>query len=61
MVFYKVPPRKPATAAAVGLAAGLVMTGFLGASPAIAQEDTNTFNSMLGFFGMQFDKDRESN
>ena len=34
-----------------------------GASPARAQalqEDTNPLNSMLGFFGMQFDKDKDA-
>jgi hypothetical protein len=60
MVLGKIPPRKPAiaTAMVVGLAAGLVVTGF--AAPARAQEDTNPLNSVLGFVGMQFDKDRES-
>ncbi len=44
------------------LALAVVGVG-LGASPARAQapqEDTNPLNSVLGFFGMQFDKDRES-
>lgn len=30
------------------------------AVPARCQEDTNTFNSMLGFFGLQFDKEDEA-
>lgn len=56
MVFGKAQPRR---AAALLVAAGLASTGFLAASPAKAQEDTNAFNSMLGFFGMQFDKEDE--
>lgn len=62
MVFDKVPTRRPsvATAAAACFAAGLVTAGLSGAPSAMAQEDTNMFNSVLGFVGMQFDKDRES-
>ncbi|WP_034995533.1 hypothetical protein [Beijerinckia mobilis] len=46
------------------LPAGLVASLALGllsglATPACAYEDTNAFNSMLGFFGMQFDKEKE--
>lgn len=46
------------TAVAAGVVGALAV-----ASPACAQapnEDTNPVNSVLGFFGMQFDKDRES-
>lgn len=39
------------------LFAGLGLGLAWGSAPARAFEDTNTFNSMLGFFGMQFDKD----
>lgn len=36
------------------------IAGLLDAAPARAAEDTNVFNSMLGFFGMQFDKDPDA-
>jgi hypothetical protein len=41
----------------------LMLFGTIGLSPARAQapqEDTNPLNSVLGFVGMQFDKDKES-
>lgn len=47
----------------LGLAAGAAFFGFAAFSsavPARAQEDTNPFNSMLGFFGMQFDKEQDA-
>jgi len=59
MVFDRVQPRWPA-AAGLLVAAGLFLAGSMGASPAKAEEDTNMFNSMLGFFGMQFDKEQDS-
>lgn len=40
----------------------LLVSGMIGASPARAQapqEDTNPLNSVLGFVGMQFDKDKD--
>lgn len=37
----------------------LALALFLGAGPARAQEVNNTFNSMLSYFGMQFDKDSD--
>ncbi|MGH6852322.1 MAG: hypothetical protein ACREDJ_03805, partial [Methylocella sp.] len=40
---------------AAAVAALLSVAGFSGATPARAEEDTNMFNSVLGFFGMQFD------
>ena len=43
--------------AVVGL---LSVSGFSGATPAWAEEDTNMFNSVLGFVGMQFDKEQDS-
>jgi hypothetical protein len=45
---------------ATAVAALLCVAGIACAPPACAQEDTNVFNSMLGFFGMQFDKEQES-
>jgi hypothetical protein len=48
----------------LGLAAAVVtllsVSGFSGATPAWAEEDTNMFNSVLGFVGMQFDKEQDS-
>ena len=47
----------------LGLAAAVVtllsVSGFSGATPAWAEEDTNMFNSVLGFVGMQFDKEQD--
>ncbi len=40
--------------------AGAVLLGACYAAPARAFEDTNTFNSVMGFFGMQADKDKDS-
>jgi hypothetical protein len=45
---------------ATGVAALLSVAGFSGATPAWAEEDTNMFNSVLGFVGMQFDKEQDS-
>jgi hypothetical protein len=43
-----------------GIVAGVALVlGSLSAVPVKAAEDTNTFNSFLGFFGMQFDKEQE--
>lgn len=42
---------------AAGGAVLLSVAGFSGATPAWAAEDTNMFNSVLGFVGMQFDKE----
>jgi hypothetical protein len=60
MIFGIVPGRSLGTAAAV--AALLSVAAFSSATPARAQavEDTNMFNSVLGFVGMQFDKDQDS-
>jgi hypothetical protein len=41
-------------------AALLSLGGLTGATPARAQEDTNMFNSVLGFVGMQFDKEQDT-
>ncbi len=41
-------------------AAGAVLLGASYAAPAKAFEDTNTFNSVMGFFGMQADKEQDS-
>ena len=41
------------------LAALLSVAGYSGATPARAEEDTNMFNSVLGFVGMQFDKEQD--
>jgi hypothetical protein len=62
MIFDKVRPRRPIAAAkALFLAfAGMALAGFAGAAPARAQEDTNPLNSVLGFVGMQSDKDKET-
>jgi len=62
MVFDRVQPRKPAGAAKAAALAlgGVVLAGFLGACPALAQEDTNPLNSVLGFVGLQFDKEKET-
>jgi hypothetical protein len=38
----------------------LSVAGFAGATPARAAEDSNMFNSVLGFFGMQSDKEQDS-
>src|SRR5438445_13693475 len=38
----------------------LSVAGFSSTNPARAEEDTNTFNSVLGFVGMQFDKEQDS-
>ena len=63
MVFNKVKARICAAAPLFQLSAtALTFAALLGASLARAQapqEDTNPVNSMLGFFGMQFDKDKE--
>ncbi|HUZ90759.1 MAG TPA: hypothetical protein VMU78_02485 [Methylocella sp.] len=58
MISGIVPGRSLGTAAAV--AALLSVAAFSSATPARAEEDTNMFNSMLGFFGMQFDKEQDS-
>ena len=44
----------------VSVAALLYVAAFAGATPARAQEDTNMFNSVLGFVGMQFDKEQDT-
>ena len=63
MVFDRVKTRICAAAPALQLsAAAFAFAALLGASPARAQapqEDTNPLNSVLGFVGMQFDKDKE--
>lgn len=41
-------------------AGAALLIGAFYAVPAKAFEDTNTFNSVLGFFGMQADKDKDS-
>ncbi|WGJ14577.1 hypothetical protein QEV83_18480 [Methylocapsa sp. D3K7] len=46
--------------AVVSAAALLCVAAFSGVSPARAQEDTNMFNSVLGFVGMQFDKEQDA-
>jgi hypothetical protein len=58
MISGIVPGRSLGTAAAV--AALLSIAVFSSAPPARAQEDTNMFNSVLGFVGMQFDKEQDS-
>ena len=60
MISGIVPGRGLGPAAAV--AALLALAAFSGAAPApaLAQEDTNMFNSVLGFVGMQFDKEQDS-
>ncbi len=45
---------------ATAMAALLCVAGITSAPPARAQEDTNMFKSVLGFFGKQFDKQQES-
>jgi hypothetical protein len=47
---------------AVAVAALLSLAVFSSTTPALAQvpEDTNMFNSVLGFVGMQFDKEQDS-
>ncbi|MGB6176854.1 MAG: hypothetical protein WBF43_11095 [Methylocella sp.] len=45
---------------ATAVAAFLSLAGFSGATPARAEEDTNMFNSVLGFVGMQFNKEQDS-
>ncbi|WP_156964730.1 hypothetical protein [Methylocapsa aurea] len=58
MVFDKIQPGGRAVLmAAAGV---LVASGLIGSLPARAQEDTNPFNSVLGFVGLQFDKEKES-
>jgi hypothetical protein len=64
MVVDQFGTRPRAAAPAFGFSAIFALAALtaLGASPARAQspqEDTNPVNSMLGFFGMQFDKDKE--
>ncbi len=63
MVFDRVKTRVCAAAPALQIgAAAFAFAALIGASPARAQapqEDTNPLNSVLGFFGMQFDKDKE--
>ena len=46
----------------VSVAALLYVAAFAGTAPARAQEkeDTNVFNSVLGFVGMQFDKEQDT-
>src|SRR6202022_376968 len=58
MISGIVPGRGLGPAAAV--AALLTLVAFSSAAPARAQEDTNMFNSVLGFVGMQFDKEQGS-
>ena len=60
MISGIVPGRSLGSAAAV--AAILSVAAFSSITPARAQppEDTNVFNSMLGFIGMQFDKEQNS-
>jgi hypothetical protein len=58
MISGIVPGRGLGLAAAV--AALLTLAAFSSAAPARAQEDTNMFNSVLGFVGMQFDKEQDS-
>ncbi len=58
MISGIVPGRDLGPAAAV--AALLTLAAFSSAAPARAQEDTNMFNSVLGFVGMQFDKEQDS-
>ena len=45
---------------ATAVAALLSVAGFSSVTPARAEEDTNMFNSVLGFVGMQFDKEQDS-
>src|ERR1700724_1838552 len=45
---------------ATAVAILLSVAGFSSATPARAEEDTNMFNSVLGFVGMQFDKEQDS-
>jgi hypothetical protein len=45
---------------ATAVAALLSVAGFSSATPARAEEDTNMFNSVLGFVGKQFDKEQDS-
>lgn len=63
MVFDRVKTRPSAAAPSLQLiAVAFGLAAWLGASPARAQapqEDTNPLNSVLGFIGMQFDKDKE--
>jgi hypothetical protein len=44
---------------AISAASAVLVFGSLSVMPIKAAEDTNTFNSFLGFFGMQFDKEPE--
>jgi hypothetical protein len=58
MIFDMVSRHRLGLATAV---AGLLsVAGFSSATPASAEEDTNMFNSVLGFVGMQFDKEQDS-
>ncbi|SFK24545.1 hypothetical protein [Methylocapsa palsarum] len=57
MVFDKVQGRSKASILAA-LAAGAFMAA--APLPAAAEEDTNMFNSMLGFVGLQFDKEQDA-
>ncbi len=62
MVSDRIKMRIGAAAPALRLVAGVFVLAAVGVSPARAQapsEDTNPVNSVLGFFGMQFDKDKE--
>jgi hypothetical protein len=45
---------------ATAVAVLLAIAGFSSATPAWAEEDTNMFNSVLGFVGMQFDKEQDT-
>jgi hypothetical protein len=57
MVFDRLKLSQKTGAATAGAA---LLLGASYAAPALAFEDTNTFNSVLGFFGMQADKDKEA-
>jgi hypothetical protein len=57
MVFDKVQGRRKASILAA-MAAGAFVIG--APLPAAAEEDTNMFNSVLGFVGLQFDKEQDS-
>jgi hypothetical protein len=52
--------QKTSIAAAAGALIGSLALAALSPSPARAAEDTNMFNSVLGFVGLQFDKESES-
>jgi hypothetical protein len=55
MVFDRSQPK--ISLAAIG---GVLMLGALSMAPVQAAEDTNMFNSVLGFVGLQFDKDDQT-